>query len=298
MEQLDVDVSQLFSTYGFITAQRILEKYHIKLSQDALLVAIRNPFTFYYRILQIPTKNVLNGIILQQAGDFHVYTQKLFIDYLLSGESAKGEDAQGANTRANLEKERLHLIEIGEELHQLQNQQATIIANSQKALIHLSNEWSNLVSATQKNILTTLQDMGINIDLNQISKALTHVLVHCDLLQEEVKGNPYLLIDQLNERLNCNLTPDIKEKLMRHFDELKEFLSHFEEKINEHKEAAHQLAQQARFFRSEFYDAILKVIELIRLLPDYRLDEEQDLINREPLQFDKSIGEIERKLTT
>src|SRR5580704_2455101 len=92
------ELSQWYSTYGVITAERILSTYQIALSQSDLLVAVKSPFSFYHQLLQVPLKNVLNGIVLQQANDYHVYAQKLFIDYLLSGESGKPPEAQGAQT--------------------------------------------------------------------------------------------------------------------------------------------------------------------------------------------------------
>ena len=87
-EKADNELSQWFSTYGVITAERILGNYKINLAHTDLVGAIKSPFSFYHRLLQVPLKNVLNGIVLQQANDYHIYAQKLFIDYLLSGESA------------------------------------------------------------------------------------------------------------------------------------------------------------------------------------------------------------------
>ena len=112
--------SQWFSTYGVITAERILGTYHIILAQTDLLAGIKNPHSFYHQMVQIPLKNVLNGIILQQANDYHIYVQKLFIDYLLSGESAKSEESQGAHTRESLESERKQLVSLGEEFNKKQ----------------------------------------------------------------------------------------------------------------------------------------------------------------------------------
>ncbi|HAU1956168.1 TPA: hypothetical protein F8S46_15140, partial [Legionella pneumophila] len=98
----DDELSQWLSTYGTITAERILGRYNISLPQDEILEAINIPSSFYRHLLQIPLKNVLNGIVIQQASDYHVYAQKLLIDYLLSGESSKEPDSQGAGTRESL----------------------------------------------------------------------------------------------------------------------------------------------------------------------------------------------------
>lgn len=291
-EQLDIDVSKLFSTYGFITAERILEKYHIKLPQGVLSTAIKNPFTFYYRILQIPIKNVLNGIVLQQASDYHVYAQKLFIDYLLSGESAKGEETQGALTRQNLEEERKKLVELGDEFHQLQTHHHSVIASSQKALINLSQEWHRLHKNTVNSLLADLKSIDPRVDIHLVQHALNDVIVQCDLRNVVAGTNQYWFIDRLNETLKCSLTPEMKDKLKIHLSDLINFSNSFEDNIKDHREATRKIAPQARSYRNKFYDTILKIIELFRLLPEYKIDLQQDLINREPLYFDKTIGGV------
>src|SRR5690606_37160436 len=102
---------------GVITAERMLNRYQIRLQSTELLIAIKSPVSFYHRLLQVPLRNVLNGIIMQQAYDYHVYAQKLFIDYLLSGESGKDEEAQGALTRDAIENERKQLVILGGEFN-------------------------------------------------------------------------------------------------------------------------------------------------------------------------------------
>ena len=74
----DNEFSKWFSTYGLITSQRILGHYKIKLTVEELIPAIKTANSFYHILVKIPLKNVLNGIILQQANDYHVYVQKLF----------------------------------------------------------------------------------------------------------------------------------------------------------------------------------------------------------------------------
>lgn len=213
-DQKENELSHWFSTYGLITAERILGKYSIVLPQETLLSAIKDPASFYHRILQVPLKNVLNGIVLQQAHDYHVYAQKLFIDYLLSGDSAADENSQGASTRERMEEERLNLITLGKEFHQQQLDQDSLIAASQAYLIKVTKEWN-----------------------------------------EAEEG------------------------------------AVFHEHLETYLQQAKEMNAQARMFRSRFYNAIIRVTELIKLMPNYRIDEAQDLVNREPLYFDKTIGD-------
>ena len=112
--ELGTDLSTWFSTYGLLTSQRILERFNIHLKGDELIAAMKDPGNLNYLWLKVPLKNIFNGIIFQQAHDYQVYAQKLFIDYLLSGDSAKEADSPGANTRESLEEERIKLQEMNE----------------------------------------------------------------------------------------------------------------------------------------------------------------------------------------
>ena len=56
-------------------------------------------------------------------------------------------------------------------------------------------------------------------------------------------------------------------------------------------ERAETINIDLRCYRREFYDAILKVTELLELLPDYRTDLGKQAENRETLVFDALIGE-------
>ena len=97
VEQItEPDLSTWFSTYGILTAERVLERFNIRLRYDELLTAVKNPMSVYYMLLRVPIKNVFNGIILQQAHDYQVYAQKLFVDYGLSEETMQSEESPGA----------------------------------------------------------------------------------------------------------------------------------------------------------------------------------------------------------
>ena len=120
------------TSYGIITAQRILERFNIALNPHELVEAINNPANVYCQLLHGPMQNVFNGIILDQAIDYQVYAQKLYVDYLLSGEGNKDQDAPGADTREELEKNRLKLVAMGEEFASLQLDHKRLIAETQK----------------------------------------------------------------------------------------------------------------------------------------------------------------------
>lgn len=173
-EKSENDLSHWFSTYGVITAERILNRYHINLAQIDLVAAVKSTFSFYHKVLQIPLRNVLNGIVLQQANDYHVYVQKLFIDYLLSGENSKDESSPGASTREALENARQQLLALGEEYHQKEGEHNHLISSSQNFLIKLSAEFNK---ALEKSITSITQILKKKVLLKTKAKFVRQLIL-------------------------------------------------------------------------------------------------------------------------
>ncbi|MDI1351350.1 MAG: hypothetical protein PSV35_01055, partial [bacterium] len=261
------------------------------LPQQELISALKSPYSFYHRLLQIPLKNVLNGIILEQANDYHVYAQKLFIDYLLSGESAKGEDAQGAGTRESLEEERKALVVLGEDFNKTQLEHNSLIARSQSILIKITKEWREAFDSSVSSINATLKTHSQDIKLSLIKTGINHALINLDLSYSQYETNHIHFVDKMNEMIKFSSTTEIKEKLQKDLSKLLHILSNFDQDMAEFLEQVDEMNAIARKYREQFYQSILRVTFLINLLPDYRIDLEQDIINRSSLQFDKTIGD-------
>lgn len=289
-EEIDSELSHWFSTYGIITAERILGRYNVKLAQAELVVAIKSPFSFYHRMLRVPLRNVLNGIILQQANDYHVYVQKLFIDYLLSGENSKGEEAQGASTREVIEKERQQLVALGDEFNNVQGEHDYLIANSQAALIKIAQVFNAELDKAISSLKKILRSPDSSEKKSKIREAINHALIYCNMA--EVQNNKYLFIDKMNEVLNVSLSEDLKEKIVNILSEVLQMDMDFDEQISDFVAQTEELSRTANSYRSQFYETILRVVDLLKSLPEYKIDAEQDAINREPLYFDKNIGAL------
>lgn len=288
-QEIDTELSQWFSTYGAITAERILGRYKINLAQSELVAAIKSPFSFYHRILQVPLKSVLNGIVLQQANDYHVYVQKLFIDYLLSGENAKGEEAQGASTREIIENERQQLVKLGEEFHKAQGQHDNFIATSQSVLIKMTQVFNTEFEKSLSSINKLFKAANFSYKKSHIRQAINHALIYCNMT--EVQMNQTLFIDKMNDVLKAPLSEDLKGKMLTAMSELLQIDMDFDEQIMDYVQQANEVNLLANSYRNQFHDTIIRVIELMKSLPEYKIDPEQDAINREALHFDKSIGQ-------
>lgn len=291
-EKSEMVASKWFSTYGLITVERLLGTYQIKLAQTDLLSVMENSFNFYHKLLTIPLKLVLNGIVLQQAKDYHIYAQKLFIDYLISGENSKGEEAQGSSTHEAMENERKQLVLLGEEYHKHELEHNNLIANSQKILIQISHEFNEAMKQALTRLMATLDKNGLSIDKKSLFKAINHALISCDLSDPQLQSKQFLFTEKMNDLLKMQLTEDLKEKIMADLVPVFELVNNLEATTRPFIEDADEVTVEANSFRSQFHDTIIRVMELIQLLPEYKLDLEQDAMNREPLHFDISIGAL------
>lgn len=111
---IENDLLDLTSTYSILTADRILDRFGLHLDHAELSKVVKNPKSVYFQLLLVPYSNIINGIILQQAYDYQVYAQKIYVDYLVSGSGNDNEESPGASLRANLEQNRLKLVEMNE----------------------------------------------------------------------------------------------------------------------------------------------------------------------------------------
>lgn len=151
-QPIDEIFKNWFSTYGLITAERILSLVGFHLKHDDLIQAINDETSIYHVFLDVPFKNILNGIILNQVKDYREYAQRLFVDFLLSGSgnvpAPEAGEIHPGGTKDLLEQDRLRLIEMAEQLDIEEFEHNKLIAESQKALIELGKETKSQASIT------------------------------------------------------------------------------------------------------------------------------------------------------
>lgn len=285
-EQSGNDMSGWFSTYGIITAQRIYEGYKIYLSQEDLIYTLKTPGTFYHRLLTVPLGNVFNGIILQQATDYQKYAQKLFIDYLTSGESGKSADSPGAGTREDLEAQRLRLIDLNTRFHKLEIDHEKIIAESQASNIKNTAEWQKKIQELSKIIKNKL---ALNAPEQSVIKALQNLLVEYTVSGSGASKN--YAWSKVEQTLGMTLTADARDTISREMTSLTAFIQEMDSAMASYRQLVKKMGKDLRQYRSEFYDFILRSTELFSLLNDYRPNLAQTNENRESLYFDTALGE-------
>lgn len=289
MNDNKIDISGWFSTYGVITAQRLLEQFKIKLDNNDLLFALKTPGTFYYRLLILPLQNVFNGIILQQARDYQIYSQKLFIDYLLSGEASKLESSPGASTREDLEIERKKLVEMDEEFRQLEFTHEKLIAESQRILIKNANEWHKNILVILANVNNALTNEQIIIPQTTLIDSLTILLIRYDF--QNALSDDKEVWQRVEKKLNAPLSTELQHVYNSEIEKLSQIVTQTEDQAKQFHEQTTDMSIMLKQSRKSYKSIIIHVNELFKLLTDFHMDTLQVETNRQDLNFDPELGE-------
>jgi hypothetical protein len=242
-------------------------------------------------LLIVPLKNILNGIIFQQAQDYQVYAQKLFIDYLLSSETTKTEESPGFNTREDLEKERESLVNFGNDFNELEYNHKTLIAESQKSLLSLAKNLQNILSSAVNEMKKTLKEQGVSKDEKIVFQAVRESISDYEKLDDEILSNSSVFWSKLNKALDIQLSDKQQAQFANIFLEFNGLRDEIKSNLDPYLERSSDIEINLKSFRSQFYNIILRSTELINMLPDYIIDKERDQENRGYLYFDSSIGE-------
>jgi hypothetical protein len=130
------------STYGLLTAERLLERLQITLTREELLDALNNPSNPYHHLLTVPIQNISNGIVIKQVHEYQVYMQKLFIDYKLNSTNVNAEGGQPAPRSNNDEIDMKYneLVQLSELFDEKKHEHQQLIAKSQSWLIEQTHE--------------------------------------------------------------------------------------------------------------------------------------------------------------
>lgn len=276
------------STYGIVTAQRLLELYKIKLEPEDLIQTLKKADSFYHGLLKIPMRNVFNGIIWQQARDYQIYAQKLFIDYLLSGETNKDEEAPGASLREDLEVQRQELLGLNDNFHALEMDQERLIARCQASLIKDADTWASDIKKISLSLKKKLASLGIDKSEALIQRALITVLTRYDFKGELHDKAAWEKIERI---LGASLNHDAQQAFMNEIKGLSQIVTNSRQSLEQHNAEVAQMSQMMRNFRSDFYRFIVRSKELLKSLPDYKINDAKDMDHRETLLFDATIGE-------
>ena len=280
------ELSNWISTYGLVTVEKIYDRYHIHIQPDDIIRIFRHPSSQLFHLAQVPIKNIFNGLILQQAVDYQVYVQKLFIDYLLSGKA----NENATTVAEDLEKTRQELIQAGEVFQQVETGHNQLIAASQTTLFECAQSFNLNVAKAVKVIQQAFSDKGLLIQDDKILTRFIYTLMSdldvtsplADQADAWARGDRIL-----GQSFDMSIRPLIRDQIIN----LNSLDPNALSQLEAFQAQAKVLAGQLKEFRSIFSALIVKTNELLYLVSDYHINAAQQKINQEEIDFNTHLGE-------
>lgn len=264
-----------FSSYGIMTAKRVLANYDLKFSNDDVKTIMKNTSNIYGNFLNISLQNISNGLVLMQTKDYHIYLQKLFINYLVT--SNPPDKLSG--TKRSIEEKRLELVKFGEEFLSCERDHYNLVSQCQKNLKNIAKKWLkslNLVAAKIHKDLT-------NTKTSDIIGAFHYSFAHLDSLNQTASS---AFTENFKKKLGVNFSED---KFIKEFEIFTQQLATFKDDLQQFVAATQIVNTKLKNYRSEFYQEILRVTQLFSQLSDYNQDDEKVISLKDHLKFDREV---------
>lgn len=283
----DDDNQSWMSSYGIITAKRIVDKFGLTVDDRDVLLSLKSKSTFLFKLLRLPFRNMLNDVIRQQIYDYQVYAQKIFIDYLLSGETTKPETSPGGSSRETLEELRQRFVLKCKYFQDLEYKHFHLIANSQRRIILQSKKWQHHLV---ERILAFKSEFGLTCSKSALMKIVVGALCQVpeagtqNLLQEAIQS---LLTRHKIASISSSAEQGLLEICKLQIADTQTMLTSLEE----FDSAILEMYQNVRSLRTEMSAIIVEANRLIRLLPGCAVDAVANKKYQESINFDSHLGD-------
>ncbi len=272
------------STYHLITVQRLLGHFNISLPDDALHIISNTQNTFYHQLLALPLKNIFNGVILGQVQDYLIYAQKILIDYFMSGESSRHEAEPGASVREDLEAQHNFLAKQDDTLQQIMTKHKQLIAQSQATLIAISQDWQqalDIVATQLAQNLSSTEDI-FTTDLSQ--QFCQNLLIRHSLT--ELNNSEALAWQAIEHNNQRHFTSSQRQVILDTLEPLLAVQQTMSKKIDLYQDEILMIQTQLQQLQQIIKQAIVDLVKLIDLLPNYQINEKQLEMNQAAIDFD------------
>ena len=164
LDKRDAEVRKmLLSSYGFMTAEKILLKLTVRLTPKVLKLVIQEERTFYYHLLKLPAMIIFNGLVYDRAHDMQTLLQERMVDYLYSDEAQKTEEEPGHAYRAEMEDIRLKLVDFNNDFREFTEESEL---SERQILTYLRDsalDWAELCDNTSETICQELTEDGYKL---------------------------------------------------------------------------------------------------------------------------------------
>jgi hypothetical protein len=310
------EVLRLPTTFGLVTAERLLAKIGVSLSQAEISMQIQNPKTFYHALLYLPAKRTKLRGGIERCRDIQAYGQQKLIHYLFSGEASKEETENGQEVREEIEASRQRMVEMGKTFLVWEEdclEKTTAISDDFK---ERAKAWTRTVILVVNDLKKCFKQHGITVDKACYKSIIAHLSECCARLsitkeQERVYKAPIgmtrvelAVICELDEKGFSELLSAEKLKLMR--DEFKRLDALLQAEYdglngfnNEQKSFMDSDLKQIDAFFGDFEKEVIHIAQILfKYFNEYASDADLKVDISEALEFgvDEAVADDYRAL--
>lgn len=285
-------VYQLPSTYGVVTAERLLAKLGVVISQASTTELIQQPQAYLHALLYAPAKRMMIDVDTERCRDIQAYGQQKLIHYLFSGEASKPEEEAGQSMRETIEQNRLHMVEMGKTLTEWREQNETHTKSVFDELTERAAAWLRTVEEVMACLLPMLQEQSLLLEgalyedfkLNlQESSALVSIDEQTQqalTLPEKLGPIEKALVGAFAKHQQLEtLTASLLQTMRPQFQELdKKLLSHFDDLTGFNQAQSERYLKDSKFINDmaeKFENHISKIVRaLFEYYKEYASDAE------------------------
>jgi hypothetical protein len=208
-------IDRLPSSYGLVTADRLLARLGISLSPTQIAEQIQVPETYFHGLMFIPAKRLTIRGEIERCRDIQAYGQQKLIHYLFSGEASKEESEPGQTVREDIESKRQYLVDMGERFTEWEKGCADRTTKIFDELKERTLAWRRTVDMVIDDLKLCLSNNGVEGDEDFYSTLHEHVL-ECSarLTLSEEQCHLYKVPAEYNGIIEKTVICVVEEKLI------------------------------------------------------------------------------------
>lgn len=207
------------TTYGLITAGRILEQFQVTLSPRLLGGQVKDNHAFFHKLMRLPAISLQYKITNSQCRDIQAYAQQKLISYLYSPEAGKKEEEPGHELRQTIENKRQALVATGKELTQWEEQQESMLETVYTGLNEKAEGWYKTVAKVTKEAVGILNGKEIplgpdfEVQLQELLLTMGSTVRLKEATTKKLKlKTPYGIVEKSVLALLCAKDPEAIDK--------------------------------------------------------------------------------------
>lgn len=158
------------TSYTVQTANDILRKYDVKMSQQELISQLTDNDSFYKRLLRVPALGIYNESLLNECSDICDYCQDELINVIFANQNmvnaSSNKSALTNKQQEELENLQERSDEINKSLGSARKDQEAVVNQYSSVVEFNVQKWKELIEESADQIIAKLEELNFTLSPN------------------------------------------------------------------------------------------------------------------------------------